>query len=72
MANSSIIEAIQYNAESGTLHVQLFTNTLETYQYEGIPQALYESFINAPSPGRFFNQFLRTLPFTTIFSPREY
>jgi hypothetical protein len=54
--NSSAIAAIGY--ENGVLVVQ-FHNNPKTYHLPNVPYSLFDTFVNAPSPGEFWNQHLR-------------
>ena len=51
--NSSLIKEIQYQA--GDLFVRFKTNN-KLYKYLNVPQGVFESFLLAPSVGRFFRQ----------------
>ena len=54
--NSSVIAAIGYG--NGVLGVQ-FHNNPKTYLLPGVPYSLFEAFLNASSPGGFWNRHLR-------------
>jgi hypothetical protein len=54
--NSSAIAAIGY--EDGVLAVQFHDNP-KTYQLPNVPYSLFEAFVNASSPGEFWNCHLR-------------
>ncbi len=52
LVSSSWLNAINYN---GTTLVITF-NDDSVFEYQGVPQATYESFLKAPSKGKFFRQ----------------
>lgn len=54
--NSSAIAAIGY--EDGTLFV-LFHKNPKIYPLPNVPYSLFDAFVNAPSPGEFWNRHLR-------------
>jgi hypothetical protein len=54
--NSSCIAAIGY--ENGVLAVQ-FHNNPKTYRLPNVPYSLFAAFVNASSPGEFWNCYLR-------------
>lgn len=51
--SSSNIRSIGYDAESMTLEIEF--NSGAVYQYQGVPQAEYDAFMNAGSKGKHFN-----------------
>ncbi|WP_439650033.1 KTSC domain-containing protein [Gymnodinialimonas mytili] len=53
--NSSAISRIEWNA--GTLSIWFRTSC--KYDYFGVPNAVYEVFLNAGSKASFFNDFIR-------------
>ena len=54
---SSNVQAIGYDTETKQLFVQFKKSGL--YQYDNVPEALYHSFLTAPSMGTFVWQELR-------------
>jgi KTSC domain len=54
--NSSAVAAVGY--ENGVLVVQ-FHNNPKTYKLPNVPYSLFAAFVNAPSPGGFWNRHLR-------------
>ncbi len=56
--NSSAIAAAGY--ERGTLYVQFHNG--RTYDYPGTPLSDFEGLINSPSPGAYYNEFIRLPP----------
>ncbi len=54
--NSSAIAAVGYDGY--TLCVQFRTSDT-VYEHHGCPHSLYEEFVNAPSMGEFYNQYIR-------------
>jgi hypothetical protein len=55
--NSSAIESLEYQPEVAQLTV-VFTDGYEA-DYDGIEQWRFMEFVNAPSPGSFFNANVR-------------
>ena len=53
--SSSAISRIEWNA--GVLSVWFIESG--RYDYYGVPNSLYLAFLDAPSKGRFFNDFIR-------------
>jgi len=51
---SSSISEVTYQPKSSNLYVT-FKRDNKTYQYEGVPQDVYEEFMKADSKGIFFN-----------------
>jgi hypothetical protein len=51
--SSSNVGAIGYEAEISTLEVEF--NNGSVYQYHGVPQEVYDSFMQADSKGTFLN-----------------
>lgn len=54
MVVSREIKWIGYEHKSSMLQVEFIEGRV--YQYQGVPQDLYEQFLAAPSYGRFFEQ----------------
>jgi KTSC domain len=55
--NSSAIRAAAYDASTLTLSIT-FTSG-KTYDYYGVPQAIYLGLIGAASAGEYFNAYIR-------------
>ena len=63
--SSSNISAIGYDASTETLEVEFTNNTV--YEYTGVPQVVYEQFMNASSHGSYFNhEISRNYPYNKI------
>ena len=56
---SSAVTSIGYDPEKKQLYV-VFTSGV-AYEYDDVPEQVYESFMSAPSKGRFVNDILTTL-----------
>ena len=54
---SSAFLGVDYNPETRTLTVY-FRNG-RNYVHHGVPESVYEQFINSPSKGRFYNQYIK-------------
>jgi len=62
---SSNIESIGYDADSETLEVE-FQNS-GVYQYHNVPEHVYQSFMEAPSKGVFFNANIKNVyPYSRV------
>lgn len=57
--NSSNIASIGYDPSSQTLEVEFLSGAI--YEYYGVPDYVYESFLNAGSKGGFFHQNVRNV-----------
>jgi lysyl-tRNA synthetase class 2 len=57
VVDSSAIRAVGYNANLHELAVMFVTDRI--YIYLGVPEAIYEALMRAPSKGRFFNAEIR-------------
>lgn len=55
--SSSVIERILYDEEANALFI-CFRET-GRYLYSGVPRAIYEGLKKAPSPGRYFNEYIK-------------
>ncbi|MBL8543218.1 MAG: KTSC domain-containing protein [Hyphomonadaceae bacterium] len=55
--SSSAISQVDYDPRTAVLRVW-FTSG-KVYDYFGVPAALFEGLVNAPSVGRFFNDHIR-------------
>jgi len=56
LVNSSAIRAVGYDGY--TLAVQFHTSDT-VYDHPGVPESVYEEFMQAPSMGAYYNQHLR-------------
>jgi hypothetical protein len=54
---SSCIEAFAYNGTDSILSIRF--NSGSIYEYDGVSLILFDSFLEAPSKGRFFNQHIK-------------
>ena len=54
---STALSYAQYDEDTETLTVD-FVNG-RTYTHEGVPKNLYDQLVEAPSPGQFYNSFIR-------------
>lgn len=55
--SSSNISSIGYDPESQTLEIEF--NDGSIYQYNDVPQLIYESLMNAGSHGQYLNQHIK-------------
>ena len=55
---SSVIHSLDYDSVAKSLRVAFANGTGHTYQ--GVDEATYQAFVNAESPGKFFNQNFKT------------
>lgn len=55
--SSSAITWAEYNKTSGELTLTFTSGN--NYTYHGVPPEIYAQFIDAPSQGKFFNQFIK-------------
>jgi hypothetical protein len=55
--SSSNIRSIGYDGDHSLLEVEFKAGSL--YQYAGVPAAEYKRFMNAPSKGSHFDQFIK-------------
>lgn len=51
---SSNIAAVGYESATNTLEVEFTSGSV--YEYLGVPQEVYDAFMTAESPGRYFAQ----------------
>ncbi len=54
---SSNIRSVGYDPASRTLEVQFHSGGV--YQYSGVPEAVYQSFMQAASKGSYFNEHIK-------------
>ena len=57
--SSSNIASIGFDPGSQTLEVEFLSGTI--YQYFGVPDYVYDSFLNSGSKGSFFNHEIRNV-----------
>jgi len=50
---SSNLRATRYEPSTETLEIQFLSGS--TYRYRGVPSSIYQSLLDAPSAGKFFN-----------------
>lgn len=50
---SSWLERVGYDRETGTLSVQM-QNSSDVYEYHGVPEAVYRELLDAESKGAYF------------------
>ena len=50
-----MIDRIVFDDDACTLDVS-FRRSARRYRFSGVPRAIYEGFVAAPSAGRFFNE----------------
>ena len=55
---SSLIQAVRYDAVSSILDVELLPD-LRRYRFFDVPFSVYEELMAAPSKGTYFNDFIR-------------
>ncbi|NMC64107.1 MAG: KTSC domain-containing protein [SAR324 cluster bacterium] len=55
--SSSNIASICYDEATSTLEVEFLSGRI--YHYYGIPQYMYEAFINADSKGKYLNEYIK-------------
>jgi hypothetical protein len=53
-SNSTAIARASFNLETRQMDVQFVSGQM--YSYDGVPPEVFESFITASSPGRFYQQ----------------
>jgi len=54
---SSNIAGASYDDDARELHVMF--NSGSEYAYDGVPRAIYEELLSAPSAGQFFNRAIK-------------
>jgi hypothetical protein len=57
VVNSSNINSVGF--ENGILEVEFVSGSV--YRYFDVPQEVFESLVNAPSVGKFFNENIRSI-----------
>ena len=58
---STMIEAIGYDAELGSLLIDFHNGS--SYEYFMVPRTVYEKFLESPSKGSFFRERLQDGPY---------
>ena len=56
--DSSAISKVTYNKKTQKMNVR-FVGTGKSYTYVGVPKQVYQDFIDAPSAGQFFNDYIK-------------
>jgi hypothetical protein len=54
---SSNLAAIGYDADTATLRIQFIRSG--SYDYQGVPQDVYDGLLMATSKGQYFDQFIK-------------
>ncbi|MCX2474539.1 KTSC domain-containing protein [Pedobacter sp. MC2016-05] len=54
---SSVIDHLSYNPEAKALNITFVSGMV--YQYEGVPQKVFEMFKAARSKGKYFNYYIK-------------
>ena len=54
---STLIHSVGYDAETGVLEVQFQDGN--TYRFYDVEPEVYEEFLDAPSKGQYFNDYIR-------------
>jgi len=54
---SSVIDHFSYNPEAKALNITFVSGMV--YQYEGVPQNIFERFKTARSKGKYFNYYIK-------------
>jgi len=57
--NSSLIKSYDYNSDSKVLKISFVDNAEVAYDFEGVPEPLFQEFRASNSKGRFFNSSIR-------------
>jgi hypothetical protein len=55
--NSSCLTSVEYDFDSGTMSLGFRSG--RTYTLHGVPEYHYHGLLNASSPGRYFNVYLK-------------
>ena len=58
IVDSQAISAIGYDAEVSVLGIK-FTSGEKEYIYTGVPKSIHEGFLNAPSHGTYYRQYIK-------------
>ena len=54
---SSAFLGVDYNSETRALTVSFRDG--RNYTHHGVPESVYKPFLNAPSKGKFYNQYIK-------------
>ena len=54
---SSAFLGVDYNSETRTLTVYIRNG--RNYVHHGVPESVYKQFLNSPSKGRYYNQYIK-------------
>lgn len=57
--SSSNVASIGYDPSNSTLEVEFLNGN--TYEYYGVPESIYNDFMNADSKGRFLDQQIKKM-----------
>lgn len=55
--SSSNISSIGYDPESQTLEIEFHDGSI--YQYDGVPQSIYDGLMSASSHGQYLHQYIK-------------
>jgi hypothetical protein len=55
--NSSAIVGVDYDFWSQVMTIQFTSGGV--YDFHGVPASVFHGLVNAPSPGRYYNHFVR-------------
>lgn len=54
---SSSVSSVGYDRDSSTLEIEFLNGSI--YQYFGVPESIFDGLMNAPSKGKFLDQFVK-------------
>ena len=54
---SSSVSSVGYDQDSSTLEIEFLNGSI--YQYFGVPESIFDGLMNAPSKGKFLDQFVK-------------
>jgi KTSC domain len=57
VVSSSAIQQVEY--DNRTQQMQITFVSGKTYTYFGVPRSVYERFVQAPSKGTYFNEYIK-------------
>ena len=57
LLNSTNLSEVAYHNQSRIMEITF--NSGHIYRYTAVPEMVFQDLINAPSAGRFYNQFIR-------------
>lgn len=61
VAGSSTIHSIGYDADTLTLRVFFRTNPAKAYEYEAVPESIWDNFRSSQSKGQYFALFIKPM-----------